>query len=134
MSVEHVDADGLHPPQGYTHASAAPGGTLVHCAGQVAMDADGGVVGVGDHAAQAERALANVLTALRAAGAEPQDVVKITYYVVGMTEETVHQVNRGLSRTVRATGMPPVPATMVGVTALSIPELLIEADAVAVVD
>lgn len=132
MSVELFDAEQLHPPRGYRHAAAVTGGTTVYCAGQVSLDAAGEVMGVGDHTEQAYRALLNVVLALAAAGADAGDIVKLTYYVVGMDEAVVAAVNRGLGRACGEAGVPAVPATMVGVESLSLPALLIEADAVAV--
>ena len=132
VSVTFCDAEQLHPPRGYRHAVAVTGGTTVYCAGQVSLDVTGEVVGPGDHAAQAHRALLNVVLALAAAGAEAGDIIKLTYYVVGMNEAVVAAVNRGLGRACREAGVPAVPATMVGVESLSLPALLIEADAIAV--
>ena len=132
MSADFFDAEQLHPPRGYRHAAAVTGGTTVYCAGQVSLDATGAVVGVRDYAAQAHRALLNVVLALSAAGAGAGDIVKLTYYVVRMDEAVVAAVNRGLGRACREAGVPAVPATMVGVESLSLPALLIEADAVAV--
>jgi enamine deaminase RidA (YjgF/YER057c/UK114 family) len=135
MVVEHVDAGSLAPPVGYRHASRSVGRVAVRIAGQVGVDADGHRVGGdGDYTSQAEQALNNAIAAFAAAGASPDDIAELTYYVVELDEERAAQVNRGLGRSVRRHGMPAVPATMVGITALMHRDLLIEVNGSAVVD
>lgn len=135
MVIEHFDAEGLPQPEGYRHASLSTGNRVVRIAGQVGVDAQGdGVGNPGDYTAQAEQALANALRAFAAAGAAPSDIAHLTYYVVGLTEEVAHQVNKGLGRTVRRFAFAPVPATMVGITGLMRGDLLIEVDGIAVID
>lgn len=78
----------VNPPElarasGFSHAVVA--GSTVYLAGQTALDADGGIV-AGDVVAQFERALANLLTALRAAGGAPGDLVSLTVYIVDMED------------------------------------------------
>src|SRR5690606_41962202 len=60
-------------PSGFSHAVVSSGGRTVWLAGQTALDADGTIVGAGDIVAQYDRALANLLTALDAAGGRPED-------------------------------------------------------------
>ena len=77
----------VNPPElarssGFSHAVVAGG--MVYLAGQTALDAEGGLVGVGDIAAQFERALDDLLSALRAAGGGPADLVTMTVYIVDM--------------------------------------------------
>ena len=54
------------------------------------MNADGQIVGVGDVAAQFEQALANVRTALDAAGGAPDDLASLTIYAVDLADYRVH--------------------------------------------
>jgi enamine deaminase RidA (YjgF/YER057c/UK114 family) len=65
---------------------------------------------------------------LAAAGADYDDIVKITTYVVNYRPE-----HRAIVGKVRANGMPPA-STLVGVSALALPEWLVEIEAIAVVD
>jgi enamine deaminase RidA (YjgF/YER057c/UK114 family) len=81
--MERVDPPGLARPSGFSHAVVAPPGRTVFLAGQTAMDADGRIVG-GDVVAQFERALGNLLTALRAAGGEPAHLASLTVYAVDL--------------------------------------------------
>ena len=78
---------GLSQPTGYTHVVAAHSGTTVYISGQVAFDADGNVVGEGDYRRQTEQVFANLQVALDAAGANFSQVVKVTYFVVGLTRD-----------------------------------------------
>lgn len=76
---ELVNPDGLAAPVGYAHAVVAAPGRLVFLAGQVASDADGVCRGE-TLAEQFERALGNVVAALRAAGGEPEHLVSMHIY------------------------------------------------------
>src|ERR1700729_3292174 len=67
MNVERINPAELARPSGFSHAVAVTGGRTVFLAGQTGMDRDGTVV-AGGVVAQFEQALANLLTALAAAG------------------------------------------------------------------
>jgi Putative translation initiation inhibitor, yjgF family len=112
---------------GYSRAVRA--GTQVHVAGTTATDENGDVVGVGDPHAQTERALRNVDRALDEAGASLADVVRVRLFVVDIDDwpavGDAHADVFGDSR----------PATtMVEVSRLVDPEMLVECEATAVVD
>lgn len=130
MPIQRLQPAGLAVPVGYSHVVRASG-TQIHVSGQVAFDAEGRLVGVGDLAAQTDQVFKNLQLALAAAGAQFKDVVKITTYVVNY-----RPADRAVIREVRSryfTGEPPA-STLVGVQALVVPELLIEVEAVAVID
>ena len=98
----------------------------------MAIDEHGKLVGGSDLAAQTEQVMRNVGLALAAAGADFEHVVKITTYVVNYKPE--HRVVVGKARApFFAKGTPPA-STLVGVSALALPEWLVEIEAVAVVD
>ncbi|MFI9010000.1 RidA family protein [Actinosynnema sp. NPDC053489] len=114
-------------PELISQSVAVPG--LVFLSGQVAWNADGELVGAGDHAAQAEQVARNIDIALAAAGTDRAHVVKETVYVVDHAPELVPAILGPL----RA-GVPAPPAsTLVGVAALFQPGFLVEVDVVAVV-
>ncbi|MCU1686187.1 MAG: endoribonuclease [Amycolatopsis sp.] len=69
----------------YRQVAVATGSKLVFIAGQIARDADGGKVGEGDFAAQAERCYLNIGTALAEVGGSFDNVVKLTVYLVDWT-------------------------------------------------
>ena len=79
-----VNPPSLAKPSGFSHAVIARG-TTIHLAGQTALDASGRIVGDGV-VAQFERALGNLLTALRAAGGEPEHLASLTVYIVDMDD------------------------------------------------
>jgi enamine deaminase RidA (YjgF/YER057c/UK114 family) len=107
----------------------------VYVSGQVARTADGEKVGTGDLAAQVEQAYENVLTALAGVGATYADVAKVTAYVVGLTEEHLGPFVEGAMRVAERHGIDPTkPMTMIGVTSLAEPDLLVEIEAIAVLD
>lgn len=131
MTVERLTPPGLSTPSGYVHLTVSGPGRLIHVAGQVAKDADGRTVGVGDLARQTEQVYANLRIALEAAGADLSDVVKLVTYVVDLTSDKVAIVRAVRNREM---GNGPFPAsTLLGVSALVAPELLIEIEATAAI-
>ena len=84
MTLEFVNPPELGRPSGFSHA-AVGAGKVVFLAGQTALDATGRVVGDGV-VEQFERALANLLVALRAAGGTPSDLASLTIYIVDMDD------------------------------------------------
>lgn len=116
----------------YTHVVTSRRARTVYVSGQVAIDADGNSVGVGDLAAQTDQVMQNLATALAAAGASFDDVVKITTFVVDY-----EPAQRAVLSEVRGRYLPtdnPPASTLVGVTALAGPDWLIEIEAIAVTD
>ena len=89
MSIERVNPPSLPAPSGFAHAVIATRGRLVFLAGQTALDASGAVVG-DTVVEQFELALANVLTALAAAGGTPTDLASLTVYVVDLADYRAH--------------------------------------------
>ena len=86
--LERVDPPELARPSGFAHAVAATGHT-VFLAGQTALDAEGRIVGDGV-VAQFERALGNLLLALRAAGGAPEHLAQLTIYIVDVDDYRAH--------------------------------------------
>lgn len=115
---------------GFTQVVTSPPGRLVFVSGQVALDRNLQLVGEGDIAAQAEQALANLGSSLRAAGATPADVTMLRTYIVDYRTEYGALLAPSFERFFQ--GRPPA-STRVGVQALAAPGLLIEIEAVAVV-
>jgi enamine deaminase RidA (YjgF/YER057c/UK114 family) len=120
------------PPRFYSHAISVEGpAKLVYVSGQVSMDQDGRVVGVGDMRAQSEQVFKNLTQVLRAAGARWDDVIKMNSYMVGLNAENVAAYREGRSSHLKAK-RPPA-STLVGVTSLVHPELMLEVEVVAAV-
>lgn len=131
MTLEHINPADLHTPESYTQVIAATGSRLVFVAGQVADDARGNLVGRGSLAAQARQAFANVGRALAAAGARPEQVTKITIYVVQHQPEHLPAIS---DARIAVFGDHKPADTLVGVETLAEPGYLIEVEAIAVVD
>jgi enamine deaminase RidA (YjgF/YER057c/UK114 family) len=132
MTIELRNSDKLPPPAGYSHASIAPAGRIVHLAGQIGTDADGKhPAGL---AAQTEQAMLNMVDALTgASAASVDDLAKITVYVVGWRESMGAELFAGIARAATVNPLPLVPITLVGVQSLFLDESLIEIEAIAVI-
>jgi enamine deaminase RidA (YjgF/YER057c/UK114 family) len=117
----------LHQPFGYSHAVSAHPGRIVWTAGQVAIRPDGSTAPPDDWEAQTRLAMENVGHALAAAGADWSDVVKLTFFVVDVSEfATIRAVRDEFLDPERRPA-----STLVRVAGLLLPELLIEIEAVA---
>ncbi|MFI8368962.1 RidA family protein [Streptomyces sp. NPDC085466] len=135
MAINLVDPAGLVKVDLYRQVSVATGSKLVFVAGQVALDADGVIVGEGDLAAQVEQCYLNVATALAEVGASFHQVAKLTVYAVDLVPEKLPLFAEGVARAAAKLGVTPTPPlTGVGVAALAAPGLLVEVEATAVVD
>lgn len=82
MKIDVVQPEGWKLPRGYSNAVRVhDAAKLLFIAGQIAWDADQKLVGANDFAAQFAQALKNVVTLVKAAGGEPQHLVRMTIYV-----------------------------------------------------
>jgi enamine deaminase RidA (YjgF/YER057c/UK114 family) len=131
VAIERINPGGLERPAGFSHAVTVTAARLVFLAGQTARDASGHIAGPGV-VGQFERALANLLTALRAAGGEPEDLVSLTIYAVDLDDYQAHTREIGeLWRRLAGREYPAMAA--VGVQRLWDPGALVELQGVAAV-
>ncbi|QIQ01799.1 RidA family protein [Streptomyces liangshanensis] len=127
--LTHVTApDGVAPGNGYSHVVWGTG-RFVAVSGQCAFDEAGGIVGVGDAAAQARQVFENLRRCLAAAGATFDDVVKLTFFVTDVAHLPAVREARDA---VIAPERPPASSAF-QVAALIRPELLVEIEAFAIV-
>jgi enamine deaminase RidA (YjgF/YER057c/UK114 family) len=133
MSVRAVTSSELGPVLGmYSHGVIAGPGEIVVVAGQVGRDASGNLSGPGDVAAQTKQALANVDAVLRAAGCSMRDVVRFQTFLTDPTGiEGFMRARREAFPQYFPDEVYP-PNTLVVVSRLVQPELLVEIEAMAV--
>jgi enamine deaminase RidA (YjgF/YER057c/UK114 family) len=131
MTLECINPEDLPRPETYTQVVVAKGTRLVFVSGQEPEDVHGRLVGRGDLSVQARQVFANLGRALTAASARPEQVARITVYVVDYRrDEHLPIIERAR---VELFGDHKAADVVVGVAALS-PGYLIEVDAIAVID
>lgn len=132
MEKHFINPEGLARPGAYTPVVTVRGGKTIWISGQVPHDASGELIGRNDLAAQIEQVYRNLQSALAGAGATFNDVVKINVYVVDYKPEYRDLLNKVRSRYVSKDNPPA--STLVGVQALAREGILVEIEAVAVID
>lgn len=126
---QNINPPELAPARGFSHVTIA--GDTVWIGGQTGSDATGEIVERGDVVRQFARAMRNLAGALRAAGCEPDDTVKLTYYVTDIADYRRNLALIGSAyREVFGRHFPA--STLVEVHSLFDPHALVEIEAVAV--
>jgi enamine deaminase RidA (YjgF/YER057c/UK114 family) len=113
----------------YSHVVSVAKGRSIFISGQLARDASGAIVGVGDMAAQMEQVGRNIQACLAAAGASLSDLVRTTTYTTDIEEYFKHVEVR-----MRYFGVGMPTSTTVEVRRLSHPDFLVEVEAMAVIE
>ena len=130
MPRQSTNPPELHPAPGFSHVTEARAGRLVFFAGQVALDREFGIVGGDDLFEQTKAAMRNLELALRATGVGWDDIVRRTIYTTQPTE--YEAITRAIEEVQGSSDHPA--QTIVGVTGLAVPGLLIEIECTAAVD
>lgn len=116
--------------QGYVQANEVTGAQrTLYCAGQVSVDENGETLHAGDMAAQLQQVVANVETILTQAGMKLSDIVRSNIYTTD-TDLFFQHAQAGLGRLI-AEGCQPA-ATLLGITRLGSPDLMVEIEVTAV--
>jgi len=131
VSSRAVNPPGVWAPKGrgFSMATVAPEGRLIHLTGQVAWDADETIVGPGDVALQTEQCFRNIETVLAAVGGTLADIVNLTTYYTA--PDQLAEIQQVRARWLDATSPPA--STSVMVAGLGHPDFLVELTPVAVV-
>ncbi|MCM3520383.1 RidA family protein [Curtobacterium sp. P97] len=128
-AVQLIRSDRLSSVAEYAYAATAPAGArLVFLAGACPLDEQGRTVARGDHRAQAARCMANLETALAAAGAGLGDLLH-TRVLVASSDRADLVAAWEVVRA--AMGDHDVPSTLTGVTVLGYDDQLVEVEGVA---
>lgn len=128
--VEFLNPAGLNRNPAFSNVAMVSGSVrTIYIGGQDAVDAEGTIVGIGDIAAQTEQVLRNLRTALAAAGAGPEHVVKWNVFIVDGQD-----FRAGYAAFQRVWGDQPNPPVITAavVKGLAHPDFLVEMDAIAV--
>ena len=129
--VKLVRSDELSDVAEYAYAaSVSPPARFVYAAGACPLDQDGATVCPGDYAGQARQVMANLRTALAAAGAELRDVIKTTVYVASADQGDLVRVWEVVRDTF---GDHDPPSTLLGVSVLGYSGQLVEVEATAAI-
>ena len=129
---EFINPEVLLKPSGYTHVVVSGPGKTIYISGQVPVNANGEIVGKGELKVQVKQVYENLKLCLAAAGATFNDVVKMNTYVVNYKPEyitTFREVRSGY-----LSSKNPPASTLAGVQALYHPDVMIEVEAIAIVN
>lgn len=129
MSKQAIRPQGILNAPGYSHA-VLKSGTPVFISGQVAQEESGAIVGEGDIEAQVAQVFRNLRTVVNACGGSMDDIVKINVYTTDLSYRPA--IGAARLKTFRAGLMPA--STFVVVSSLADPRLLVEIEAVAMID
>ena len=128
-SIEFLNPDELLKNPAFSQAVITKGnGSTIYIGGQNAITKDQQITGKGDIAVQTAHALKNVETALRAAGANVDELIKLTIYIV--QGQDLRKGFEGAQSFLKKLNNPPVISGIV-VAGLANPDYLVEIEAVA---
>lgn len=128
---QYIKPEGLYRPHGFAHATVSTGSRIAHISGQISVDTTMNLQHPGDHRAQADLAVRNFATAVRATGAALGDVAKMGIYIVDYTPQTHEAVFAGFTDAVLDIKLRVPSLVVLGVATLAIEGALVEIDGTA---
>jgi enamine deaminase RidA (YjgF/YER057c/UK114 family) len=128
--IEKTNPDGMHVPPGYHHVTVADVTRTVFLAGQCPLDSQGVLIGPDDLLTQVDQVVANIATALAAAGATPAEVVRTVIYVASPDRDDLAAVWTRLRDSPVAAAFTSA-STLLGISQLGFPGQLVEIDVTA---
>ena len=134
MPKEYVNPSSLFPslPHGFSQVVVASGRKMVFISGQTAWDVRKKIVGEDSVLEQARQAFRNLRKAIEAAGGTLKEIVALRIYIVNYQVENANALRTALNEFF-SSAKPPA-STWIGVSALAVPEFLIEIEATAMLD
>ncbi len=128
-SIRLISPEGLVASPAFSHVAVVPAGAeTIYVGGQNAVDENGAIVGGDDPAAQTRKTMANLVTALAAAGASLDDVISMTVLMVDGID--LQASYAAAAETLAGLETPPL-VTAALVSALGVPGALVEVSAIA---
>jgi reactive intermediate/imine deaminase len=127
--LRFINPPALYKPIGYSHVAESSGGKTIYISGQVALDKDRNLIGKDDLRLQTLQVFNNLKAALEAAGTDFNHVVKMTYFIIDISQM---QVVREVRDQFLNTQSPPA-SSAVEVRRLVMEDWLIEVEAIAVI-
>ncbi len=125
--ITRINPDQLHETPGYHHITVVEAGRTAYLAGQCPLDRNGDLVGAGSFETQVDQVVANALTALGAASAQPHHVVRSVIYVRSDERDILGAVWRRLTESALGPAFTTA-STLLGVAQLGFPGQLVEVD------
>jgi enamine deaminase RidA (YjgF/YER057c/UK114 family) len=129
VTIERSNPDGLHATPGYHHVTRVQADTLVYLAGQCPLQASGELA-AGGLQGQTAQVISNILTALKSAGATPENVVRTVIYVASSDRDDLGAVWTQLNESPLAPAFTTA-STLLGVAQLGFTGQLVEIDVTA---
>lgn len=130
---QFTNPEGIAKGSGYTQVVVATGSKMIFVSGQVPVNVKGEIVGKKDFQEQVTQVFENLQIALAAAGADFDDVAKMNYYIVNYKAKKHLNIIRDTRKKYLSAENPPA-STWAGVQRLYHPDILIEIEAIALVN
>ena len=128
-SIRLISPEGLVASPAFSHVAVVPAGAeTIYVGGQNAVDENGAIAGGDDPAAQTRKTMANLVTALAAAGASLDDVISMTVLMVDGID--LQASYAAAAETLAGLETPPLVMAAL-VSALGVPGALVEVSAIA---
>jgi enamine deaminase RidA (YjgF/YER057c/UK114 family) len=137
MSVQTLSPEGMFQPVPYHHVAVGTGTRHVHVAGQISRDGHANLIATGDLTGQVAQVLRNTARGLAGAGATFSDVVRLRFFLTQSSAPgTLADFMAGIELVADELGLPqPLPpVSVIGVSYLFEPDVLVELEAYAVLE
>lgn len=125
--ITRINPEQLHETPGYHHITVVEAGRTAYLAGQCPLDRNGDLVGAGSLETQVDQVVANAITALAAARAQPQHVVRSVIYVRSDQRDVLGAAWRRLTESALGPAFTTA-STLLGVAQLGFSGQLVEVD------